>query len=110
METTTFNINEIKKELIRKRTVAYFSHYISGNLYYTVELEAGKYQFPIPAIEDGPILYEKIETGNGVEFTKAPTIQLSTDLGTTTFGPEEKASYFNRWIQKAIKKDEFIQV
>ncbi len=110
MEETTFNVTEIKKELIKSRTVAHFSHYISGNLYYTVELEAGKYQFPISTIEDGPILYEKRETNAGVEFVEVETIQLSSDLGTTEFSDDEKASYLNRWIQKAIKRGEFTRV
>jgi len=107
MEETTFNITDIKKELIKSRTVAHFSHYISGNLYYTVELESGKYQFPISTIEEGETYNTSDE---GLSMYEIETIKLSSDLGTTEFSADEKASYLNRWIQKAIKKDVFIRV
>jgi hypothetical protein len=33
--------------------MAKLSHYVSGNLYYTVELADGVYQFPIATVEIG---------------------------------------------------------
>lgn len=85
--------SEVKKELYKKKTMAYFSHYVSGNLYYKVVLEDGTYQFPISTIDN-------IEGG----------IKLSSDLGTTSFYNEIKGSELNRWISISIKNDEFIKI
>ncbi len=85
--------NEVKKELLKNKTVAKLSHYCAGNLYYQVQLESGLYQFPISTIE-----------------SEGEIISLSSDLGTTQFDFEIKASFLNRWIDKAIKSSEFIKV
>jgi hypothetical protein len=85
--------NEVKKELLKNKTVAKLSHYCAGNLYYQVQLESGLYQFPISTIE-----------------SEGEVISLSSDLGTTQFDSEIKASFLNRWIDKAIKSYEFIKV
>jgi S-methylmethionine-dependent homocysteine/selenocysteine methylase len=98
MEAKAFDKNEVKKDLYKSKNMAKFSHYVSGNLYYKVELSVGTYQFPISTVEH-EISYE------GDEF-----YQLSEDLGTTTFESEMKGSDLNRWISKAIDKDEFIKV
>jgi hypothetical protein len=90
------NINEIKKELLKSKVNANFSHYIAGNLYYVVTIEDGTYQFPIATVEsanDGHL-----------------NIKLSADLGTTAFESTIKASMLNRWIEKAIINDEFIKI
>jgi len=106
MEATQYNITEIKKELIKSRSMAKFSHYMSGNLYYQVELEMGTYQFPISTIEEGETYTEDNDLGS----FDVTTIKLSSDLGHSTFEAEIKASYLNRWLQKAIKNEEFIKV
>ncbi len=52
METVNkINVNEVKKELLKSKVSAKLSHYVSGNLYYTVDLSDGIYQFPISTIE-----------------------------------------------------------
>ena len=79
--------------------MAKFSHYVSGNLYYTVELAIGTYQFPISTVEK-----------NENEFGMAIGLKLSEDLGTTEFNAEIKGSDLNRWIAKAIDKGEFIKI
>ena len=84
---------EIKKEILKNKLTARFSHYVSGNLYYTVELESGLYQFPISVVD-----------------RDSNQMSLSADLGTTTFDAEVKASLLNRWIGKAIEKEEFIKI
>jgi hypothetical protein len=85
------NKNEVKKELIKNKSVAIFDHYTSGNLYFNVEVLGKKYQFPISVFEtDG-------ET-------------LSHDLGTTSFDEQIKASYLNRWVDKAIDNGTFIDL
>ena len=96
-----FDKNEIKKDLYKSKVMAKFSHYVSGNIYYTVELSSGEiYQFPIPTL--------KIAGQNGIG---APMQYfLSDDLGTTTFTLEMKGSELNRWISKAIDSGEFIKV
>ncbi len=91
--------NEVKKDLYKSKNMAGFSHYVSGNLYYKVELADGIYQFPIATVEE----VEDVEETN----TK---LQLSEDLGVVTFNAEIKGSELSRWITKAIDKDEFIKV
>lgn len=96
-------LNEIKKDLYKSKAMAKLSHYVSGNLYYIVELTDGVYQFPISTIEEtGLILTSDIEPFN--------VIRLSSDLGTTTFESEMKGSDLNRWIAKAVEKGEFIKI
>ena len=94
------NANEVKKDLYKSKNMAKLSHYVSGNLYYTVELADGTYQFPIPTVE-----YDE----EGSTFSLG-NLQLSSDLGTTTFEAEMKGSDLNRWIAKAIDKGEFIKI
>lgn len=93
------NANEVKKDLYKSKNMAKFSHYVSGNLYYTVELAIGTYQFPISTVEK-----------NENEFGVSIGLKLSEDLGTTEFNAEIKGSDLNRWIAKAIDKDEFIKI
>ena len=95
-------LNEIKKDLYKSKAMAKLSHYVSGNLYYTVELTDGVYQFPIATVETDVIMEQDEDE---VEFLK-----LSSDLGTTTFESEMKGSDLNRWIAKAVEKGEFIKI
>ena len=97
------NANEVKKDLYKSKNMAKLSHYVSGNLYYNVQLEDGIYQFPISTIE------EKWD-GTYVDGNENISINLSSDLGTTTFESEMKGSDLNRWISKAIDKGEFIKI
>lgn len=92
--------NEVKKDLYKSKSMAKFSHYVSGNLYYKVELSDGIYQFPIATVE---------HDNEGSTFTVG-NMQLSSDLGTTSFEAEMKGSDLNRWISKAIDNNEFIKV
>lgn len=97
------NANEVKKDLYKSKNMAKFSHYVSGNLYYTVEVSEGKFQFPISTVEHKMIT-------DSFEREKINTLALSSDLGTTTFEVEMKGSDLNRWISKAIDKGEFIKI
>ncbi len=99
---TTPSVNEVKKDLYKSKNMAKFSHYTSGNLYYTVELSNGIYQFPIATVED-----DEAAINDGANWGP---IQLSSDLGTTSFDSEMKGSDLNRWISKAIEKGEFIKI
>lgn len=107
METTTLNLNEIKKELMRNKAMANFSHYVSGNLYYTVKVLDGTYQFPIATTEEGPTINDD---ESGLSMYETETIILSKDLGTTSFWNEMRGSELNRWIGKAFDKGEFIRI
>lgn len=98
------NANEVKKDLYKSKNMAKFSHYVSGNLYYTVELAIGTYQFPISTVEEQ--IDEAIMGDNGM----IELYTLSEDLGTTEFAAEIKGSDLNRWIAKAIDKGEFIKI
>lgn len=84
----------LKKLVLDKSNVAKFTHYTAGNLYYTVTIEEGTYQFPIETIE---------KDENNV-------LSLSSDLGTTDFEAEYKASTMMRYIRKAIKSGELIKI
>jgi hypothetical protein len=106
MEATKINETEVKKELMKSKVSAKLSHYVYGNLYYTVELADGVYQFPISTIE-----IDYIEPAPGDEGGDEREItKLSSDLGTTPFYNEMKGSELNRWIAKAINTNEFIKI
>jgi hypothetical protein len=100
------NANEVKKELYKSKVNAKFSHYIAGNLYYTVELETGTYQFSLETVD----VREVVDKGwDGIDDIPKK-YSLSSDLGTTSFENEMKASDLNRWIVKAIESDNFIKI
>lgn len=114
-ETHLLNPTEIKKELYKSKTIARFSHYVSGALYYTFELESGIFQFPIHTVtqERNPLhehwdalgaTYDPGKPEDGVIH------KLSEDLGITPFCAEIKASELNRWIAKAIEKNEVVKI
>jgi hypothetical protein len=94
--------NEVKKDLFKSKAMAKFSHYISGSLYYTVEVLGDVYQFPISTVD-------RIKWGDE-ETSYMDTYHLSGDLGTTDFRSEIKGSELSRWIAKAIDQNEFIKV
>lgn len=102
--------NEVKKDLYKSKNMAKLSHYVSGNLYYNVELTDGTYQFPIATVEEGTTYNVAISTDGVSNIDDVETIKLSEDLGTTTFESEMKGSDLNRWISKAIDKDEFVKI
>jgi len=96
-----FDINEIKKDLYKSKNMAKFSHYISGNLYYTVDIAEGKYQFPIATTSE--------DTDATARLGRS-LLYLSEDLGTTAFDSEIRGSELIRWIQKSINSNDFIKV
>ena len=96
------DVNVVKKELYKSKAMAKFSHYVSGNIYYKVELEDGTYQFPISTVD-------RIKFGSE-EDSHQDSYKLSSDLGTTPFYSEMKGSHLNRWISKVIDSGEFIKV
>ena len=104
MNAMTIDANAVKKDLYKSKAMAKFSHYVSGNLYYTVELEDGTYQFPISTIQDGK------ESAVIEQNEKCVYVTLSDDLGMTPFYPEMRGSELNRWIAMAIKAGEFVKV
>lgn len=136
----TMNVNDVKKELMKSKVNAKLSHYVSGSLYYTVELSDGVYQFPMSVIEKVDLngvapkgVYNESESYSGYEpfsetlmvekedvekhdlsnkenFEELKFDKLSSDLGTTSFYNEMRGSELNRWIAKAIEKNEFVKV
>ena len=93
-------LNDIKKDLYKSKAMAKLSHYVSGNLYYIVELADGVYQFPIATVEHNE---------DGSTFNIG-SLELSSDLGTTRFESEIRGSELARWISKAIKAETFIKL
>lgn len=105
-----FNKNDIKKELLKSKVMSKFSHYSTGKLYYTVQLEAGLFVFPISTIEKNTKNYTFEGPVGPIDVNIDNVISLSSDLGTTNFDAEIKASFLNRWIDKAIDSEEFIKI
>ena len=103
----TIDSNEVKKDLFKSKNMAKFSHYISGNLYYTVDVLDGTYQFPIATTQEGPTFNDD-ETG--LSMYEVETVILSEDLGTTRFEAEIRGSELARWINKTIKDGTFIKL
>jgi hypothetical protein len=103
MATIEINETEIKKDLMRSKAMAKFSHYIAGNLYYKVEIMGDLYVFPIETVE------EVIET-DSFEREEIQTLKLSSDLGTTKFESEIRGSELARWISKSINNLTFIKL
>jgi hypothetical protein len=99
--------NYVKKELMKSKEMASFSHYTAGNLYYRVKVGMDVYQFPIPTVEEGPTFNED---ESGLSMYEVETVVLSSDLGTTDFSREMRGSHLNRWIGKAIDSGEFIMI
>lgn len=91
------NKNEVKKDLYKSKAMAKFSHYENGKLFYRVELQSGLYQFPISVVVDN-------------HNDPYKSYLLSDDIGTTPFMVEMRGSDLNRWINKAIDNDEFIEL
>ena len=84
----------LKKLVMNRENVAVMTHYTAGNLYYTITIKDGVYQFPVETVESN-------EDG---------TINLSADLGTTSFDAEIKATTMMRYIRKAIKNETLIKI
>lgn len=99
--------NEVKKDLYKSKVNAKFAYYCQGSLYYSVETLGGVYQFPIETTEK---ITRNFSVGDEVEVIAENVLSLSSDLGTTPFNSEIKASDLNRWIAKAIDKDAFIKI
>lgn len=93
-----FSEIEIKKDLMKSKNMAYFSHYCAGNLYYNIVVMEEMYQFPISTIEETE------------DFAPEGSVKLSSDLGTTNFNAEIRGSELARWITKAIKNETFIKL
>lgn len=104
--TQEIDINAIKKDLYKTKTQAKFYHYSSGKLYYEFDALDGTFIFPIEVTEKVTKTIECKEV-----FVEVHNVtQLSSDLGSTNFGTEIKASDLNRWILKAFMSDELIKI
>ena len=102
-----FSEIEIKKDLMKSKNMAYFSHYCAGNLYYNIVVMEELYQFPISTVEEGPTFNDD---ESGLSMYEIETVVLSSDLGTTNFNAEIRGSELARWITKAIKNETFIKL
>lgn len=102
-----FNEIEIKKDLMKSKNMANFSHYCYGNLYYNIVVMEELYQFPISTVEEGPTFNDD---ESGLSMYEIETVVLSSDLGTTRFDSEIRGSELARWISKAIKNETFVKI
>ena len=112
IEEKMIDKNEVAKQLMKSKVQAMFSHYSAGNLYYTVDVLDGKYQFPIETVDkkDCTVVGHTVDREDDLFKNNFRYIELSKDLGLTSFHAEMKGSELNRWIRKAIEKEEFIKV
>lgn len=99
--------NEIKKDLYKSKEMASFSHYIAGNLYYTVKVGFDLFQFPIPTVEEGPTFNND---ESDLSMYEVETVMLSSDLGTTSFSRDMLGKSLIRWIDMAIDNGEFVMI
>jgi len=74
---------------IVKGTMAEFSHYKNGELFYTVDVEEFKYEFPISIIDE-------------VDEDGVKELKLSSDIGDSSFERTYKAITLMRYLRKAI--------
>ena len=82
---------------IVKGTTAEFSHYKEGQLFYIVDVEEYRYEFPIQTIETKS---KPIETTDGPKLFFY--FELSSDIGESSFERTYKAITLMRYIRKAI--------
>jgi hypothetical protein len=112
------NATEVKKELYKSKVNAKLECVREGRMYYSVVLEDGTYMFPIDTVERvETTLYRldpKTQTSPTMDLMYVQVTDkfftLSAELGITDFSAEMKASDLNRWIAKAIDKDEFVKI
>lgn len=121
--TITVSLNDIKKDLYRSKANAKFSHYCAGNLYYVIELTTGeRFQFNIKTIEFEKtklidLLSELPKTSNDQTILEnmlgnstINLMKLSSDLATTPFNAEIKASELIRWVTKSYDSGDLIKI
>lgn len=97
---------------IVKGTTAEFSHYKEGQLFYSVELEGYRYEFPIDTVEkknmvrnfDIPLEILGNTIIHQVEIQLDNVTKLSEDIGETSFERTYKAITLMRYVRKAIDK------
>lgn len=115
LEEIKFDVNEVKKDLYKTKAVAKLDYYdpSTGDLIYNVEVLGKICRFPIHTHENVTLVREYIEQnpeGTG-EYEKVrielSSIKLTDDLKGARFEAEMKGSSLIRWIQQAIKKNEF---
>jgi hypothetical protein len=113
----TKNIIMEVKDIVGGGSVAKFSHYAAGALYYKVENDNGTYVFPVYVIEKGhgPFFkMEKLTQSTGDELKYVPYMEslhtFASDVGLTTFEAEMKAMMLMRWINKALKSGEVAKI
>lgn len=117
----------IHKYLLVNKNMATFSRYCAGTLYYKVELEDGIYEFPISTVSSIEKFVEEIvnvddkdkvdeyilhDLGDHYEsgINTVYVLDLSPDLGTTSFEAEIKGSELNRWIKVAFKNQTLVKL
>lgn len=109
--------NEIKKDLMRSKSMAKFSHYSGGKLFYNVDLQkeeiSGTYQFPINVVQittkEFRLTPGEVESDTNTNLS-LDKMELSEDLGDTNFYSEIRGSELNRWIAKAFNNNQFIKL
>ena len=103
------NIEKLEKYLVDKEIIAKFSHYRSGNLYYTIKLDDEIYQFIIETVKIDYIIPLQTEEDCGIE-DEQEIIILSEDLGDIYFEKEMSGTDLVIWIKKSIISKNFIKL
>ena len=86
--------------------MANFSHVENGKMYYKVQLESGLYIFPLCMEEKKTVT---VTVGEDI-VTSFDIMVPASDMKGASFGLEVRGSELNRWIDKAIKTDDFVKI
>lgn len=86
----------VKKDLYKNKSNAIFQYYETGNLWYRITTSLGVFDIPIAVTHEVPN-----------ESLGVYVMDLSSEIGSTQFGTEIKASDLNRWIEKSIKANTY---
>lgn len=102
------DINEIKKDLYKSKTMAKLLYYdpSKGDLIYMVEVLGQIRTFPIHTTQRTVIEHDSIHKGVRINLG-VDSIKLNEDIQGARFLPEIKGSTLIRWIQQAIEANEF---
>ena len=100
MTIDKINATEIKKDLYKSKSMATFTKYESGNLWYRIVTSFGTFEFPISTVE--LILKENDQVVDNRKSILVEGVKLSAEIGTTPFYNEIKGSELNRWIERSI--------
>lgn len=103
------DVNLIKKDVLRSKAIAKFQRYDfeTRSLIYNIQLTDGLYQFPVKLLRPFEITNKISEKGMKITLTIEGIEELE-DIKGADFFNEMKGALLSRWIEKAVKDENFI--